>query len=552
MTKYFTALLMFFVASPTFAADLNGYAAKYECRRGGSFCNVDVSSLAAKTCDQVITTNTSPATDWSAIKWSNNVICIEAGDHTARGVLNVQSSGTATAYKVLRYYRYGDTNDDPWRQAATSQATIKNLNMNGMSYWLVERLTINSNQTTTAVIFNGSHNILDRSLVENLGSFFSTEEANQNNIQNSVMRNFKKEAYKDIGCINTGWTTDEYIVNNEFYGCTDGVVATQGSPSIQGSVIENNDFWVPAAYQKDADHNCVENAVDIKAGGTSSKPVKVIHNRAWGFKATSDCGGTGDNGSAMLVHCPSCQGGADYVMFQDNIITDSQGGIWTPNAMPHYISYIGNLLYNITSPLHSIYALQTNKADAAEMYLNTIVHADRDFLGGSNTDVRCNVFIAAGDTAGSGGTGTQINFNVYYGTAGSGDSSSVQRALNTRANSRNYAVGDIVRLSSTPQTSCTSENSPNCFLYLVTTAGTSATTPPLYCAKLGCTVTDGTVQLHAVRAPYVYRRKLRTVSGGELAVIPYAKADLRAPEYQGCDPNLGTRPQVGISGAPIF
>lgn len=541
---------MFFVAWPSFAADPNGYTAQYECRAGNSKCNVDVATLVGQSCDQIITPSDS---DWSKITKNPtaNVFCIQAGDHTSKGTLTMSFSGSSSKYKVLRYYRPADSDDDPWNQTATSQAKINNLNMNGTAYWIVHRITINSNQSSAAVWFNGSHNILNRSLVENLGSYLATAGSVRNNIQNSVIRNFKTAAYTDIGCINMGGSIDEYIVNNEMSGCTDGTVANQNAPSTAGTVIENNDFWVPAAYRKDANHNCVENAVDIKSGGTAAKPVRVIHNRAWGFKATSDCGGSGDDGSGMLVHCPACQA-ADYVSFENNIITDSFGGIWTPNATPHNISIDGNLLYNISDPLKPHWALESNKADATEMYLNTVIASDRSFLGGTNTDVRCNVFISAGSTAGSGGSGTQIDHNTYYGTAGSGESNSVQLELSTRANSTTYAVGDIVRLSNTPQTSCTSADSPNCFLYRVTRAGTSAATPPSYCAKLGCTVTDGTLQLQAVRGPFVYRRKLRTVSGGEFAVIPYAKVDPQAPEYQRCDSRLGSRTGIGITDAPVF
>ena len=49
MTKFFAAILLFFVAWPSFAADPNGYIAQYECRAGNPNCDVDVVGLTDNT-----------------------------------------------------------------------------------------------------------------------------------------------------------------------------------------------------------------------------------------------------------------------------------------------------------------------------------------------------------------------------------------------------------------------------------------------------------------------------------------------------------------------
>src|SRR5690554_6548752 len=88
------------------AADPNGHVSVYECRAGGSRCNVDVANLSRRTCDQII----SPSDPWSRIDWSHRTICLAPGDHTGKGTLTIPASanGHSGDYMVLRYYRTGD------------------------------------------------------------------------------------------------------------------------------------------------------------------------------------------------------------------------------------------------------------------------------------------------------------------------------------------------------------------------------------------------------------------------------------------------------------
>src|ERR1051325_8336375 len=107
------ALSIYAVNAP--AADRNGYTAQYECRAGGPHCDVDVAGLSQQGCDQII----GSSTPWSAIDWANNTICIAAGDHTGKGILDIpgNANGTPGRYKVLRYFSNADTGDVPWRQS---------------------------------------------------------------------------------------------------------------------------------------------------------------------------------------------------------------------------------------------------------------------------------------------------------------------------------------------------------------------------------------------------------------------------------------------------
>lgn len=551
MKRLFACTIMLLATAPTFAADANGYTAQYECRAGGPHCNVDVITLSTQPCEQTITPNTPPTGSWEAVDWARNVICIEAGDHTSRGILTFQSSGTASRYKVIRYYRLNDSNDEPWNQSITNRARIIGFHTNGKNNWLIHRLTVEG--TPTPNQFNGEQNILNRTLIQNTQNHaVEMNESRRNTVQNGVIRNTVKVPTVDNACINLGWAIEASIVNQEHYGCTDGVVGTQGAPNAEGTVIENSDFWVPADYLSGSRYSCVENAIDIKSGGTAARPLQILNNRAWGFKETdTSCGGTGDAGAAMQVHCPSCQS-ANYVLFRNNIIADSYAGIATPNTGTQHHSLIANLIYNIANPVNSgwQYPLHTAKASRSEIYLNTVVLANSTFAGGESDEVMCNAFITAGSQPGSFSGSGNADYNAYYDTAAAVEGHSVSRSISTRTNGTSYAVGQILRTSSAAN--CRSAQDTACFLYMVTSAGTTAASMPSYCTTLGCTVSDGSMTVQAIRGPYTYRRKLRTVAGGEPAIVPYAKLYVAGPESGKCPISLGSRAGVGIGDAPMF
>ena len=149
MAKYFAALLiMFFVAWPTHAADLNGYNALYECRAGGPNCNVDVATLTNTACDTTITTADSMATITSKLA-NNRFICVQNGNYVSKGRWELPNRGTAGARKVLRYTRTGDNDDEPWNQSEANRAILHSIYTPGTNYWILHRLTIDRNQTTT-------------------------------------------------------------------------------------------------------------------------------------------------------------------------------------------------------------------------------------------------------------------------------------------------------------------------------------------------------------------------------------------------------------------
>jgi len=253
--RYIAISALVFSLSPSFAADLNGYTAQYECRAGGPKCNVDVAALTKQPCLQTV----SPSTPWSDIDWSKDVICIGAGDHTAKETLTIPSwaSGTATKYKVLRYDRPGDV-DDPWDQSSANQAKVVKVIIKG-SYWIIQRLTLPSidkslNQRIQ-VSSTASDIIVNRVLVEGMSQGFSNSysgiqveccDAQRITIQNSVVRN----SWGKTGSAPHGITPldgdDIRIVNNEIYDWSAHPIQmgrNGGNADMAGYVIENNDIY---------------------------------------------------------------------------------------------------------------------------------------------------------------------------------------------------------------------------------------------------------------------------------------------------------------------
>ena len=106
------------------AADQNGYTALYECRAGGPHCNVDIATYIAHACDTTITTADSGATVTTKLT-NNQYVCIDKGSYLALGTISLPNSGSVGAYKVLRYTRSGDDDDEPWNQ---SDANLVKLN----------------------------------------------------------------------------------------------------------------------------------------------------------------------------------------------------------------------------------------------------------------------------------------------------------------------------------------------------------------------------------------------------------------------------------------
>lgn len=503
------------------AADQNGYTAQYECRAGNPGCNVNLTELTTQACEQVI----SPTDrDWNKI-YSNSgqrVFCISPGDHSNKGPLTLSFSGSSSARKVLRYFDTNDSGAEPWSQNNSNRAVVNRLVINGASYWLVHRIAVQGNSRTYGIEFvrdsGASANILNRVLVSGYdASLIQLHQGNANNtIQNSVIHSSVVGPYEN-NCIELGGSPGTWVTNNEIYNCNKAISSGSGNSNIIGVKIENNDLYVNSQIYSDCrgrylpgDVNapCAANEaiISLKAGGNAQNPVRIVHNRIWGARAgdatllggvnsgeapsisvSADCGYVGNS----LV-CSN--GGADYVLIQNNIIGDAQAGVANWWGYPEHISLVGNIIYDIRrrDTASPAYALRLYRTPNTEVYLNSIVNSQGAWLllGGesSESDVRCNVVMNSSGFEGAAASSTVIENNAFYNT--------------------------------TPYSA--NGNTPN-----ISFSG----------------VDD------ALQTEFCFKRKLRTAA--ETICIPHIKPTMATPHRTACTTRPGSRLNIGIDNHPL-
>lgn len=463
------------------AADRNGYTAQYECRAGNANCNVDVAALRTRACGQIITTSM----PWSSIDWSSNTICLEAGDHSWKGTLTIPSSasGAGSNYKVLRYYRRDDSGDEAWNQTAANRAKVRRIAISGADYWSIHRLTLDGDGNRFGGLLDflndtGSNfNIADGLLIEdgNSNGVHVGAGNNGNTIQNSVIRNCRYNRGNDYsGVEHDGGPSNTRTVNNEIYGCNKGVYISEHVAA--GTVIENNDIYVPTSMYTDCDGNyngtgpcsATETQLGTKNGGTSSNPVKIIHNRIWGNRATdmTVCCNGGGQGSLVFIggqgpNTDPNRVGAKYTLFQNNVLMDAQFGVGGYWSGVRNNSYIGNIIYKIRQ-FNSKYpslGINSGSGHQSEWYLNTIIDAHvwdtpSGPYGGNDNDVRCNVVVNSGG-ASKPGSGTQIENNAFFGAPPITTASSSNDVVSANgSNSNNEEFCFYTKLLTGPERVC--------------------------------------------------------------------------------------------------
>jgi hypothetical protein len=504
MNRLFAFILMLIAAAPTLAADANGYTAMYECRAGGPNCNVDVDSLTKQSCQQTITTADSASTINSKINGGSQFVCVQAGDYTSKGIITVTASGTAGAFKVLRYT--GADANMPWNQSEGNKAKFRRIVFSGADYWIVHRLTFPSNSSYTSDDYRislqsgASDSIFDSNLIEGAPkdsgvSYYAaigSEDCTNNTtgarttIQNNVIRtNDGVPNYAGVGVgVGCGTNTpDIRIVSNELYDWSEHIIqiGENSGPTIPGLIVENNDIYYEAMARES------EEPISIKSSGTAASPQRFIQNRIWGSRSGNNCC-IGGGGSYAAVY--SVGNNFSHHLWQNNIIFDSGGGIiWVPNSYTvTHQSILGNIFYNLHPYSSDAAALDLGNTKT-EIYLNTIIDSNYTIShAGNDTDVRCNVMISSGpNKQDSAPASYQADYNVFYGT---------------------------------PKFTYNGGNN---------------------------NIENNTTTLQAVRGPYTFYRKLRT--SPEPYTIPYARAHASAPEVGACPSNYAARPGIGIDDA---
>lgn len=512
MTKYFAALLMFFVAWPTVAADVNGYTAKYAKPIG-----------TPPACSAIIDSVNDP--DWAKLNDpSYQVICIAPGDYSAKGSVTLTALGAAGKERWLLYYSSSDTNQDPWDQQLTNRAKLGGLILRGAAHWIIHRITIDGDGASyVGVVFEvgtGVNNMtFNRVLIEDFSRPLVQMRDNgpEITIQNSVIRSARTSTTVENQCIELNSASGVRIVNNEISNCHKLISSGSGNISILGAKIENNDLYVTRSQYTDCNGNytpdnpnspcsTTEAIISLKSGGIFSQPVEIVHNRLWGVRrGDGNLIGSANSTSGSSVTVSNFSDntypdgrpgypGADYVLIKNNVIMDAQAGIKNFWGIPDHISIIGNLIYDIRQhdPARASYAINLNRADNVEVYLNTIVNAESTWLmlgsEAEKIDILCNAVINSGAMKGSTLSTTVANNNAYYATSP------------YTANSSNI---NIVK----PKAS-----------------------------------DSGNLE-------YCFYRKLHT--GPEKVCIPYVTPTTTSPHYAACKVDIGSRPDIGINDSKM-
>ena len=345
--------------------DLNGYTALYEARAGNPNNNVDVAWYVSQSCQQTITTSDSESTIESKINGGSQFICVQPGDYTGKGVINISVSGSSGARKVLRYTRDGDNNDEPWNQSSNQQAKFRALGVDG-SHWIIHRLSFPPSGAVLSDEYrirlgqysSLSNVIVNRCLLEGrgqgyeglystIGGYWSTY--NSVTLQNGVVRENWGASAPWAGCgVALQLGTNHRIVNNEIYNLSERLIQIghDGGPDMSGFVVENNDLYATSSFD-----GGTQGLNSVKAHATSGNPIIWLHNRihhsrngTWGAEG----GGEGRMISLADDQITDCSGwGADWVLVKDNIMTDGITGVHGWRYCKYNVSVIGNVFYDM-------------------------------------------------------------------------------------------------------------------------------------------------------------------------------------------------------------
>jgi hypothetical protein len=570
-----------------FAADANGYTALYECRAGNPRCNINVSSFVTHGCDTKYSTDgaggtTSLAGSWSTVNWSEQYICFIPDDYTSLGTLTVPASGSSGAYKVISC-RNGDGSAcaAPWLTAAANTARFGRIVYTNRSYLIFWHLASTGTATLDKIYCASgcSHIVIDSNLVEGVGNSGSGDNANIGvygsptdiSIQHNVSRNCQITNGATQRAVHVAQGTNIFVVNNQLYDCAKGF-ANSFNGINSNFVVENNDVWLSNTgnyrftdcsgnYTTTGDCSIGKGGTGPESGGSSGDPVKFIHNRVWNWKpcdTTLSCSGGGSAGPAMGGGNHVGASGAPYVLFQNNIVMHGcQGivGINTVGGDNSNSSVIGNIIWDFkqlsSADCGAIYTVAV--MDAWEIYTNTIIDSSipwAKLYNRTNFDLRCNAIINSAAATGTGGSGTQFDYNDYIKATDTGETHKFSVSYVTRADSTLYSFGQLIE-----RCAALADGSQCDYLYEVTQAGTSAGTAPAYCTSPGCTTTDGTMIVTAIMEPLAQFRKLLDASP-ELFYVPRARfwtgyTAARICPIQGETDATGSRNGVGIDNTVL-
>ena len=366
------------------------------------------------------------------------VFCIAPGDYSMAGGVVITASGDENLPRVLRLYdpETSDHEAHPAMGPENKRAILTRLVFMAASHWIVHGLTLrgmpDSPHTLLRIDANSQYNVFDRLLIENgnksMAKIYGAG-ADYNTIQNSVLRNAVIQPEMDNHCIsiNSGDENDVIrgtrIISNEIYNCTDGLQLQPHGYHYPETVIVNNDFYLTPDFYTDCQGN-------LSRDGACAAAENGIDIKSGATNSSDATIITGNRFWGFRVTDPAAGGtgsssaaisagyGSAYLIIKENIIIDSANAVASQQA--NHISLIDNLFYNI----HDIRPESPGgtaiimRGSNNEVYRNTIVDADRWGVIDANTaDYRCNTMINAGVYHNPVIANAIADYNFYYNTS---------------------------------------------------------------------------------------------------------------------------------------
>lgn len=248
---------------------------------------------------------------------------VSPGDYSNWGRLLVyERDGRPERKRVIRYWGPGREAHPVNRleSGPAYEATITGFSFADARHWILYGLTIRhplpTGQFVGFIGYSGAGAgsakvIVDSLLMENASGYgMRISKASDSCVQNSVIRNMAVVTFDRPGIQikpgdNSGAhpTTGNRIVNNEIVNHTDAIALTNGTGEIDGTLIEENDFYFTPDFisrLEDGKIGCTENGIDIKIGSSDpANPVRIENNRVWGSRFLRHCSGTADG---VVIH----------------------------------------------------------------------------------------------------------------------------------------------------------------------------------------------------------------------------------------------------------
>lgn len=316
-------------------------------------------------------------------KWNESVInnlgykhfYIEPGNYTG-SIIWLRSSGTENDRRTLSLYDPSKPTDDshPALLPDNKQADV-DINFSGASYWTIDRLSYLDHGTRAdyyMMEFNNqsTHNILNRYHSRNVYKGIMIRPFNHfNTVQNSYL-NGGSHAGRVNDALGVGLTHSNTpnavtegtkIINNDIRNLGDGIqliktFQSTTTVSFPSTVIDSNRIWVDGevytngdwdtnGYNSNGQYMVAENAIDLKAGSNdTNKPVIISNNMAWGYREIDTTSGQNSIGGVPFQISDNA---TKNVVYDSNIVFDSQWGMHLTNLNGTASKVINNILYDI-------------------------------------------------------------------------------------------------------------------------------------------------------------------------------------------------------------